>query len=191
MAGRVQVSATTAALLRDAGVHTLEYRGKVAAKGCAPPRRKCAARRRSDAAPSPFARMLCPWLRRKGELDTYWLVNRHSGTPYRAPLPDRRSSALSGFGAIGGIGGLGRRASARSSAFSVGRSSAASSVSDRVSEHLSSIAVEGPGSREGSQRSGAGGSYRNPLLEEGGSVRRALAAPAGTTQLEEGEEPLS
>ena len=30
----MQVSATTAALLREAGVHTLEYRGKVAAKGC-------------------------------------------------------------------------------------------------------------------------------------------------------------
>ena len=107
--------------------------------------------------------------------------------PYRAPLPDRRSSALSGMG----LGGLGRRASARSSAFSVGRSSAASSVSDRMSEQLSSIAVE-PGSREGSQRSGGGGSYRtNPLLEEGGSVRRAFTAPSGTTQLAEDEEPMS
>ena len=161
--GRVQVSATTAALLRDAGVHTLEYRGKVAAKG-------------------------------KGELDTYWLVNRHSGMPYRAPLPDRRSSGISGGG---GFGGIGRRASGlssgRTSAFSIGRSSAASSVSDHVSDQqLSSIAVEGPGSREGSQREG-GGSYRsaNPLYEEGGSVRRAFTAPVGTALLAKDEEPVS
>ena len=161
--GRVQVSATTAALLRDAGVHTLEYRGKVSAKG-------------------------------KGELDTYWLLNRHTGTPYRAPLPDRRSSGISGISGSGGFG-IGRRASglsvSRTSAFSIGRSSAASSVSDHA-EQLSSIAVEGPGSREGSQRDG-GGSYRsaNPLYEEGGSVRRAFTAPQGTMQLAEDEEPQS
>ena len=134
--GRVQVSATTAALLREAGVHALEYRGKVAAKG-------------------------------KGELDTYWLLCRSSGTPYRAPLPDRRSSALGGFG-------LGRR----TSAFSVGRSSAASSLGG-FQEQLAGVTVDSPSpSREGSQRGGTEAQQRG-----GSPLRRAQTAPTGSVQV--------
>ena len=33
LAGRIQVSETTATLLRAGGCHSLEYRGKIAAKG--------------------------------------------------------------------------------------------------------------------------------------------------------------
>ncbi len=120
-------------------------------------------------------------------MDTYWLLGRHSGAPYRAVQPDRRSSA---FG-----GALSRRTSAlsvgRSSAFSVGRSSAATTASSGASEHLSSIAVDARDIRAGSRRSGAG-SFRGAVREEeDGSVRRLQSAPAGTeAQLTEGEEAL-
>ena len=137
----------------EAGVHALEYRGKVAAKG-------------------------------KGELDTYWLLRRSSGTPYRASLPDRRSSAFLG----------GRRASALSSA----RSSAVSTVSSAADMLVGITVMEGSSHRSGDGGSFRGeGSYRGGVGAEGslragqaGQQRRAHTAPAGSMQLEEGEEPL-
>lgn len=90
--GRIQVSETTAALLRAGGCHSLEHRGKVAAKG-------------------------------KGELDTYWLLHRTQGQPWRAPSAKRVSASPMGlFSSLS----LGRRESSRSSTSSArGRGSVA------------------------------------------------------------------
>jgi len=139
-AGKIQVSGTTAALLQQAGVHTLEYRGKIAAKG-------------------------------KGELDTYWLLNRHSGLPFRVvAVPDRRSS---GFGSSL----LGRRQSAQPS----NRTSRGSSIAG-MAEALAGVTVEGAPSREGSLRAGsdAPGGY---AADSPPPLRRAVTAPNGSTQL--------
>lgn len=149
--GRVQVSATTAKLLMESGVHALEYRGKVSAKG-------------------------------KGELDTYWLLCRSAGAPYRASLPDRRSSAFL----------AGRRASAMS--MSSARSSAVSTVSSAMDTLVGITVMEGSSHRsEGGSFRGEG-SYRGGGAEGGrsqsGSARRAHTAPAGSTQAAEDEAPL-
>jgi class 3 adenylate cyclase/type IV secretory pathway VirB2 component (pilin) len=149
--GRVQVSATTASLLRAAGCHALEYRGKVAAKG-------------------------------KGDMDTYWLLARSTGTPWHAPSEKRGSMMSMGtsrspfFG--GSLLGLGRRDSTRS-----GRSSTRSSVDSMAGiETLQEVVV---GAEESQSRRGAGGSRDGSsgsgTLLPPPPLRRAQTSPAPAT----------
>ncbi len=132
----------------------------------------------------------------KGEVDTWWLVARSTGVPWRAPS-DRRGSiiglgtprTLPFFGSS--LLGLGRRDSTRS-----GRSSTRSSITSlRGSmladggDALQEVVVGGgeggessPHTARRSYHDGGGGGGGAPILQSPPSLRRAQTAPAAAVE---------